>query len=476
MSFPRLKFKIPKLASDSLYVISSQGITFLTGGLWGILLARWLGAEYLGIYLYYAGIFAIVASIGELGVTGYLMRELNISESPKELYLQFVSKQFLIYFVLALFSAFFLFFQKLSIDYFILGISTVIFVYSDSFVNVLNTWFYANGEAPFVSKLAVGKSALTLLTGYIFYLLKLPDYFLVLAPALWSFIRLVSIILYLIKSYKFHFSDLISFNLSINIYKEVIAKTWVFASMTILSTINSNTNPLVLKYLGFKPYDFGIIGAASRFKNIINLAGGAILNVIFPKMSKDFAISDNKFSETLLKIFKPLFFFNMLVVMFLIFYSGYIINLLLGTEYNETIRFMIWFSVGSITPLLMLLSSGVIAVGKIKLTLIYSAILYALSPIIKIVFIPIFGNIFIGWYEAVIPWLNFIILMVFLRKYFIKYINFKNILIFSLFLLSSVIIPKLVIDYKLNIFIFSFLCFLFISFLGLKFRLVKFRK
>ncbi len=63
-----------KLFKDSSYVFISDGLLFGTWLLWGILLARWLGAEYLGIFYYYVGIFSIAASIGEFGKIGHLMR------------------------------------------------------------------------------------------------------------------------------------------------------------------------------------------------------------------------------------------------------------------------------------------------------------------------------------------------------------------------------------------------------------------
>lgn len=66
----------------------------------------------------------------------------------------------------------------------------------------------------------------------------------------------------------------------------------------LLFTMQGQSDPILLKILGFSARDFGIIGIASKMKSILIIASDAILNVIFPRLTKDFIVSKEKFNST----------------------------------------------------------------------------------------------------------------------------------------------------------------------------------
>jgi O-antigen/teichoic acid export membrane protein len=452
-----LKFHLPKLAKDSAYVIISQGITYVTGGLWGVLLARWLGAEYFGTYLYYAGIFSIASAIGEFGTIGYLMRELNAKEDSKSLFSFFVNKQVLIVSLLFVFSILFLFFSESNFSFLLVGVSTSIFIFSDSLTNVLGTWFYTRQKAPFISNLAIFKSSGTLIGGFFIHLLSVPVYFLIFVPAFFSFLRFIYLIYVLIREYDFSISNFFRIHFIGFDFVEIIRKTWIFGSFSIFSVIQAQIDPVILKVLKFTPYDFGIIGAANRIRGIINMTGGAILNVIYPSLSKDYKKDPALFSRNLLAMLKPLIVFIILSCTFLICFSKEIINILLGDQYADSVPFMRLFSIGSIVPLLMLLSSAGIASGKEGKILIYSLVLSILTPLLKLLLIPTFGSIFIGWLEAITPWINLLFFFILLKPYFIPRLEYSFFWRLIMIVMLGIILPLLLIYLHLNIYLVFFI-------------------
>jgi O-antigen/teichoic acid export membrane protein len=445
-----MRFNLPKLFKDSVYVTVSQGINYATRAVWGILLARWLGTEYLGIYFYYIGIFSIAASLREFGKIGFLMKDLNSNETPRDLYYYYVNKHLYIVVALMLGSLIFLKSSEIRTDYLIIGISSLIIAYSESFANVLTTWHFYKERAPFIALLDIVKSILTLLTGLLFYLATIPNYFLIMVPAFYSLSRLLYILYTVLNLYSFKMNTFIFQKCSFNDLKIVIKNTWIFGLLSLLASVQSQSDPALLKYLGFTPHDFGIIGAASRMKGILMLAGGAILNVLFPRMSKDFSVSGEKFSATFYRILKPLFWVNIVFCSVLIFFSKDIISLLYGRAFAGAIPFMMLFSIGSITPLLVLLSSAVIAVGNQRFVLLSTTILYLIYPLLKIIMIPLFGTITIGWLEAVIPYVSAVIFFYFLRNTLQPRINFRLILKMLALVIIGVALPFLMVTTGLN--------------------------
>lgn len=451
-----MKLYLPKLVTDSAYVVFSQGITYLTGGLWGILLARWLGASFFGIYLYYAGIFSIAAALGEFGTIGYLMRELNLNDKPKSLFSFYLNKQILIIFIIVFISLIFLSFTEKDITYYLIGISTSIFIFSDSLTNVIGTWFFTHQKAPFISNLAIFKSAGTLLTGVIVHFLNAPSYYLIFVPAFYSLARFLFLLYYLVRNYSFSLLSFFHIRIKGFDFVEILKKTWIFGLFSVFSVIQSQTDPVILKLLKFTPYDYGIIGAANRIRGIINMAGGAILNVIYPKLSKDYKADPALFSKNLLSMLKPMIIFGILSCTILICFSKEIINILLGDQYADSVIFMRLFSAGSIIPILMLLSSAAIAVGKEGKILIYSLIISVVTPVLKILFIPIAGSIFIGWLEAFTPWVNLTFFIYLLKSFFIPRLDNSFYRIFIFVIILGVFSPLLMISLCLNVYLTFF--------------------
>jgi len=470
-----LKIRIPKLAKDSFYVTAAQGVTYLTGGLWGIFLARWLGTDFFGMYLYYAGIFGIASALGEFGTIGFLMRELNTNEKPKDVFTFYLNKQFYVIAFLALGSFLFIRLTEKDVAYRMLGISAFLFLYFDSLTNVAGTWFFSKQRAPFISNMAILKSSGTLLAGFLIYKSAAPLYYLLFAPALFSLVRLIFIMYTICKAYEFSFIAFLTQRFHFNDIKVILSKTWVFGMFTIMSVLQAQTNPIILKLLDFNPHVLGIVGAANRIRNIINMSGGAILQVVFPKLSKDYSGSPELFSRNFITIFKPLFVLNLLICALVICFSKDIILVLLGDEYADSIPYMMLFAVGCITPVLMLLSSAVIAAGKEKKTLVFSSIYNVSVPVLKLILIPVTGSIFIGWIGAFGPWTNLIIFFALLYNVLVPKLKFDFYIKIILLIAIGILVPVFLIYIDINRFVVSTIVFFsilitgyYLSFLNLK--------
>ncbi len=86
------------------------------------------------------------------------MRDLNSIDNPKELFYYYINKH--LYIILLLIAGSFVFLGSVETrsDHFIIGISSIIIAYSESFTNVLTTWHFYKERAPFVANTAIIKS------------------------------------------------------------------------------------------------------------------------------------------------------------------------------------------------------------------------------------------------------------------------------------------------------------------------------
>ncbi|MBN2350331.1 MAG: oligosaccharide flippase family protein [Bacteroidales bacterium] len=447
--------RFPKLARDSFLVVFSNGINFLTAGLWGVLLARWLGPEFFGQYGYWTGFFQIVSTIIQFGLPGMLTRELTVPHvNAKKLYFRFfisyhVSVSFIITGVLVLF----LIFKVNNVESFVLGLSTLFIVFSGGITNTITAWFFAKGRAPLITFLAVIRSVLVITTGLLFKFLDIHVVYLLFIPAFYSIIRVIYIFRIIFKEAHFRIFDFIGINFTKHQLLKFWRFTWAFGLVAIIGSININSNPVILKFLGYTDYDYGIINAAYRINGIIGLTGGAILNVIMPWLSKGFFLSPKNFSVSFLKIFKPIYSFNILMISLLIIFSKYIILLLYGKDYEASVPFMLLFSVGALSALLPFFSSAIIAINKQKFNLYMSLVVYTVYPILKLIFIPKMGTIFIGWIEAIGPWVNAHVFIIFLAYHIKPKLDYRLFIYFEIIALCGIALPLYLVNSEVNVFL-----------------------
>lgn len=453
--------KLPRLLTDSAFVFTANVLRFITKAAWGILIARWLGPEYLGIYFYYLGIFSIAAVLGKFGKDSKLIKELGSSDKPKKVFLFYVHKQMVISAVLVVLSILFIALSEKNNQYFIIGICALLISYLEKSYNVFATWFLFKQKARFISRLVVMRSLLILMVGTFLYFIRVPVYLLLLIPVIFSVSRLFIMVFLLRKHYNFPPADFILQPIRISDFKFLYKETWTFGLLVVLQTINAQLNPIILKVLGFTPLDLGIVGAASRMKSIIALTGAAIYNVIFPRLVADHSSSVNKFSSTFYKILYPLLFMNIILCTFLILFAEPIILILFGDQFRESVPFMIYFSIGSIATVLMFLNSSTIAANKMRELLIFMLIITVIQQALKLTLIPVFGKIAIGYTEAAVPYLSLIGFLIILKRSVNPELGFPVYYRISLLLTLGVIAPYACLMVNLN----RYLSFVVISIL-----------
>ena len=447
--YTRIKSKIikhsGKLLRDTVLVVGARGITYITGGIWGILLARWLGAAFFGVYIYWFGVSSIFVTIARFGFNTFLTRELSANNEDADIIFCKYIKTYLIALLLAVFSLMvFLFYSEIDITYLFLGITTILIVTFENISQTISSWLFSKRKAPKVSRVSVVKSFLTLLTGFVLYKFGINVLLLIAVPLFFSFTKTIILAFYIYKDSGITFQKVFFSSLSKKDLHLIWTKTWSFGLFNIIAAIQVNSNAPILKVLGYTELVFGLLGAALRLKTIVALSSVAITQVILPKLAKDFAKSAEHMYNTFYRIFRPFYVLNLIMCMLLIFFSDTIVKVLFGQEYIESIDYMILFALGMLGPLMTLLSTSMVAINKQPFNLKWSIISYSLIPIIKLVFIPISGKIVIGWIEGVGGWVGFWVMLIFFHYFIHKRIKLSDFTILILLLILNIIIPYFV--------------------------------
>ena len=456
------KIRVPKLAKDSLMVTMSSGLNYLVGAFWGVLLARWLGTDFFGIYIFWYSVSMIVFAIGEFGLTNYLTRELSKKSGQRDFICNYFKLILIVNTILFFGLLFYVKFSENFFPYLIVGFTTTIIILSDRLSTIFSSWHYAHQNAFFISNLSVLRNILVLGIGFLFYLSEFNYFYILIIPAFFSLLRFLIVFIIILQREKISFTDIIFYKINSNKLKESFSTIWIFGALAIITTIQLNSDAPILKFLGFSEHDFGVIGAANRIKNVVALTGSSILTVIYPRLSKDFSISKVRFTETYLKVFKPVFVSSIILCSFLIIFSDKIILFLFGQGYADSVPFMILFSFGSISTILILFGHSIIALNRQDFSLKISIIFYTLIPLLKILLIPKYGSIVVGWIGAIGPWVGFIVNFAFLSKYLVPKIESSFIIKLVVIILIGLALPIFANYYNINEFLSFFVIFLLV--------------
>ena len=467
----RDKFRIPKLAKDSLMVTVSNGLNYLVGAFWGVLLARWLGTDFFGIYILWYSISMIVFVIGEFGLTNYLTRELSKRKGQRDLICNYFKLILIVNSILLIGLLFYVKYSENFFPYIIVGITTSVIIFSDRLSTIFSSWHYAHQKAFFISNLSVLRNILVLGIGFLFYLSEFNYFYILIIPAFFSVVRFLIVFIIILRREKISFTDIVFYKINSNKLKESFSAIWIFGAIAIITTIQLNSDAPILKLLGFSEHDFAVIGAANRIKSVVALTGSSILSVIFPRLSKDFSISKVRFTETYLKVFKPVFVSSIILCSFLIIFSAKIILFLFGQAYADSVPYMILFSFGSISTILILFGHSIIVLNKQNFSLKIGIILFTLIPLLKILLIPKYGSIVIGWIGAIGPWAGFIINFAFIMKYLDPKINIAFILKMTVIILIGLVLPIFANYYNVNEFVTFIVIIMLIIIFGGVFRM-----
>lgn len=452
--------RIPKILKDSIFVTGGQSLTYVVGGIWGVLLARWIGIEKYGVYSYWISFATILFSFGEFGFSYFLTRELS-ANTNKKLFLYIIRIQSIVYGTLLLFLGLLIYISEELSEHLILAFCIAIMVVSN-FVSVsLSSWFYARKLATFVSMVDVVKSIVVLISGVCAYYLEADVLWLILIPTFMSVMRSLVLVLRIIF-------DLLAADESINEpaaqkvdFYRLISKVSPYGFFIWLAAIYQHSDLLILRHFSFTDSDLGILSASLRLSSIVSLLGTAITPVILPKLVADFTESTFKFTQSFIKIFKVIFFLSIFCVIFLVSFGKEIVILLYGSEFQDAGRLFQIYAFGLITPLSVFIGNSIMAINRQDYTLKVSAIVYILIPILKVLFIPIYGLEFIVWLGAILPWLGVPIYGFILFKNLNPPLSYKFIGQLALITILSIILLSLCQSFEVE----PFAAFLGIGFL-----------
>lgn len=306
----------------------AQGI----GLFYTIFLARFLGVENFGIYTFsLAFIYNFIPAV-DFGIERLVLRDIPRSPEKTNFYLsRLLPLRFLLWlgtYVILLVLGFILGRPQQEIFYLaILGLGLLPY----SFVYLMASFKNAFEKMEYMALANFSILGLTAAVGVLFVAAKLSLGWIMLAYVLGNL--LVAL---------FFFSRLSKWKLSFGwtidrkFWQEILAQSWVFALLTILSVFYLRTSVLLVGLMK-GAYLTGIYGSAFKFIESIIFIPQALALALFPLSSRLFLEDKEKLKSVYKKTLVVLFLFSLPFALVLIFFSKFLIGLPYGQSYAEAI-------------------------------------------------------------------------------------------------------------------------------------------
>jgi len=374
-----------QVVKNSIWLLTANIVMKILSAIVIITLARKLGTESFGQYSFaiaFVGFFTLIATFG---FDSLLIRD--IAKNKEEVY-KYVNNILTIKIVFGIIALIILFIVSqfinkptyLIVAIYIFGIDIIVGGFSDTLRNIFQAYenmrFYAITNI--IEKF--------LWAGLLLLVIFMKTTLLNVALA-----TLTSAFLGLLITYWLAKKNLVKISLETDwiFWKSIIIQALPFALTSLFSLINFKIDQVILSFMQ-SDIILGWYSAAYKIIDILALIPSLLLTALYPVFSRY-----HKENEILLKkgfdlALRYVIILAIPVVIGVFLVADKLILLLYGTEYFNSIsvlRILIFISLISFinTPLFVMLN----AIGKQKITMIYTAIIACVNTIMNILLIPI---------------------------------------------------------------------------------------
>jgi O-antigen/teichoic acid export membrane protein len=391
----KIKLQLRKLIEKGFFhIFGANVINKIIGFASGIFLVRLLSKEEFGLFSYAQNLLSVFLLLNSLGVTAGMLQFASESSNTieKNSFFKFGIKVGFLYNLLV---CFVIIFMGIFVPFQFEGVSTLIII---MFALPLLIFFYETLKIYFRANLENKKfSYLTTLNTFLVFILSISGAYFYQAfgvIAFRYFAYFVTLIfgIFLIRK---------SLSGIVRAKKLLKEKKKDFMKFSLTQSFNNSISQLLyvmdIFIIGIILADELIIASyktATFIPFALNFIPSSIMVFIYPYFAKK--RKDKKWIKTKYKkLTKYLFIFNLIITLFLIIFSEFIINIIFGPEYLDSIAPFIILSVGYLIAGTFRIPIGNILVmmKKVKFGLFLSIITGLLNIILNVILISNFGSI-----------------------------------------------------------------------------------
>ena len=185
--------------------------------------------------------------------------------------------------------------------------------------------------------------------------------------------------------------SLFDWKFDFNLAKDLLKNSWPLAFASVFTIIYVRIDQVLIKHL-MDQSAVGIYDVGVRISEIWHFVPAIIATSLFPAIINAKKVSQDLYNARLSKLYSLMIYSSFIIIVPLFVLSGYIINLLFGSQFTEAanvVRIYAWagiaVSIGTVANYYLLNENYV------KLSLFSSIVGMSSNVLLNIVFIPIYG-------------------------------------------------------------------------------------
>lgn len=305
----------------------------------GLAAARYLGPEFYGVMFFSLTVYAIAYAVSTLGIDDVIIRDgiKNRDETGKIFGTLFISKTVVII-ILYILSIIFV-----SIKYDGIKLMASVFILSSLLfqpLNVINIYFNMNVQSKYISIAKFIATTISAAMKIAFILLKMPVSYFGFAVLTDNAILIIMLVIF----FKYKGYSVKGWYFSSSYLKYLIKKGWPLFVIVIIYSLYMKINVLMIKEF-YTDVETGLYGAALKLTDIWYSIPALIAGSLFPAIINAKIRDEKEFNNRIASLFNLISFPFILFALVVTILSPFIVNLLLGAEYEASIpilAILIW--------------------------------------------------------------------------------------------------------------------------------------
>ncbi len=413
-----------QFAKNTIVLFISQIVTYLMGFFITMYTARYLGTEGFGILNTALSITAIIVVFTDLGISSLTVREVARN---KDLIEKFLPNTFIIKIILSVMT-----FGMVILIANILGypelVKTVIYIITISTLinaigGIFSVYFQAYEKMEYLSVNSILNSSIMLIGTYfgIYYNLDLLFF-----AYLYVIANIISFI-YIIIVYFTNFC-LPKFDIDFNFWKITIKEAIFFGLSSIFVSLYFYIDSVMLSVM-VGSGAVGIYNAAYKLIFVLMFIPNVVIIALFPIMSRHFDSAKNLLKLEYEKLFKYLFAIAIFILLDGIIFADNIIQLIYGANFIESVLVLqLLIIVVPIIFITSLFGNLLGAINKQRFVTIVAGANIILNIILNLILIPKLSYVGSSIATVLTELLGFILMFMYISKYFFKISIKQNLL------------------------------------------------
>lgn len=309
-----------------------------------IFIARYLGPEQFGIFSYALALVTLFGMFGHMGLSGLVIKEIvnNPKNTNKIIGTTFWLKLLGLIIGIILLYIYTYFFENDNLLIILIYIMSIALIFQS--FEVISFWFLSSVKAKYISISKISAIVLTSIYNVILIILSANIIYFACANIIQGLIFSVLLIYFYRKIDKLKIYD---WKFSFKLTKDLLSRSWMIFFAAVLTMIYFKIDQIMLKWLS-DMNEVGTYSAASTLSEAVYFIAASIVASIYPKLLELKKINTEEYYDKLQKLLNLLFIIAISISILLSISSEFIISVLFGDEYKNSVSIFvihIWASI-----------------------------------------------------------------------------------------------------------------------------------